>query len=64
MSWNGSEVEHTYKNVWSPLSNKSLYSIASNIDPYLNYIFLVDIMFFFSITQKNESYFSEYIIII
>ena len=65
MSLNGSEVEHTYKNVLSPLSNMSLYYYASNIDPYLNCVFIADILDYFNNSKaKNESYFSEYLIFI
>ena len=60
---NGTEIEHACKNIWSPdpLSNMSLYYNASNIGPYLNCVFIADILDYFNSSKaKNESYFSEY----
>ena len=58
---NGTEIKHTRKNIWSPLSNISLYYNASNIGPHLNCVFIADILDYFNNSKaKNELYFSEY----
>ena len=54
-------MEHTRKNIWSPSSNISLYYTVSNIGPYLNCVFIADILDYFNNSKtKNESLFSEY----
>ena len=56
---NEAEIEHTRKNIWSPLSNIT-YN-ASSIGPHLNCVFIADILDYFNNSKtKNESSFSEY----
>ena len=58
---NGTEIKHTHKNIWSPLSNITLYYNVSNIGPHLNCVFIGDILDYFNNSKtKNESSFSEY----
>ena len=62
-SVNGTEVEHTRKNI-SYSEDKESVTVdyaASNIDPQLECIFTADILDHFNHSKaKNESYFGEY----